>query len=138
MNIKEILRWIGILPCALIGSILATSLVIIMCLIGDIFDGSLWTYLKHPEIFYFEHFFTPFITTAVFSGTFVYLGVRTAPKSKRLIAYALSIIIIIFLGIVSFIAILSHEWKLLIQCVVGVIVAGIVAYNSTSNEDLTC
>lgn len=138
MKTKEILRWLSVLPCALLGSIFTAVLVAFMCLIGDIFDGSFWLYIKHPEFFYYEHFFTPFITTAVLSGTFVYFGGSVAPNFKRQIAFALSIVVIILLGVFAVFAVLSHEWKILFQSIIGIVVAAVVAYGWPSDRAITC
>lgn len=128
-NIKQILRWIGLLPCAIIGATLVDILVVTFCLLGDVFDGSFWLYLKHPDIIYLEHFFTPFIITAVFCGTFIYIGGYIAPKFKKLTIFILSILIIIPLVIMGFIAVIAHEWKFMTQCLFGVIVSAAIAYN---------
>lgn len=129
MNIKELLYWIAFLPCAIIGSVLAAVLVGLLCLIGDIFDGSFWIYIKNPEIFYLEHFFTPFITTAVLCGMFVFIGSSIVPKFKRQIGYALSIIVAIIFGILAFFGVLTHEWKIFAQSLLGIVVAAVVSYS---------
>lgn len=84
------LRWLGLLPGALIGSLILVVLIGSMFLIGDFFDGSLWLFIEYPQILYVEHFFTPFVITGVFCGSFVYLGANIAPKFKKTVAYALS------------------------------------------------
>lgn len=132
-----ILRWIGVLPGALIGSLILAVLVCVMCLIGDILDGSFWLYLKHPEVISIEHFFTPFIVAAVFCGTFVHIGANIAPDFKKQIAFALSILLIIPFGLLAFFAVSLHEWKLLAQFVLGIVVAAIVAYYWVSEQAKT-
>lgn len=123
------LRWLGVLPCSIFGSIIACVATVILCLIGDILDGSFWIYWNHPETIYFEHFFTPFITSAVFSIAFVFIGGFIAPKFKRQVAFVLAILIVIPFSIMGFFAIVSHEWKFLAQCVVGIIAAAGSAFS---------
>ena len=124
----QVLRWLGILPCSLIGSILVCIIVIAMCLFGDIIDGSFWIYWNHPEMIYYEHFLTPFIVYGMFSIFFVKIGSCIAPRFPRQIAFVLAILIVMLFGIIGFIAVLASEWRFMIQCIVGIIAAAVTAF----------
>ena len=90
----QVLRWIGVLPCSILGTVIVSLIVLAICLIGDLLDGSFWMYLKHPESIYIEHFFTPFIISAVFGGCFVHIGTSVAPVYKKAISYVLALLVV--------------------------------------------
>lgn len=82
----EWLRWILVIPAAIIAPVLATVLYMLLLFISDYFgDARIW------------EFFTQMVSSAILGGLFVYGGAWTAPKSQ----FVVSIILLILLTVMT-------------------------------------
>lgn len=137
MNITSLLRWVAVLPASLIAAVLSWIILLILVLIGDLFSGSLWLYIRHPEIIYFDHFFLSFMLSATFGYIFVSAGAATSPRYKRIVAFVLFAIIAIVFGffmVLLFATNFAESWRLIVNSTVCVIASGFSAY-FTENEE---
>lgn len=134
MNLKDIFRWIAVLPAAVIASILCYTLLMIMVLIGDLFSGKLRLYLEHPEILSLDHIFLSFILSAILGYVFVFVGVATSPRYKRIVAFVLFALIAILFGFLIIFSLLitsfADSWGLLVSSVICIIAAGACAFST--------
>ena len=131
----QTLRWLGVLPCSILGAATLGLLVLAICLIGDLLDGSFWIYLKEPQIISVEHFFTPFIISAVIGGSFVYIGTNAAPAYKKAVSYVLALLIACIFGFTGIIALLTHQWQGVVQSIVAIASSGAVSFYGLYGED---
>lgn len=138
-TLLEIIRWLGILPAAIIAPIITCIIFISMFLIGDLLSGELWMYFTHPEIFFLNHFFTSFAVFAIFGYTAVYAGTAMAPRYKRVVAFSLFGILAIIFGFISIISLLltniGDSWRIVANSIICIITAGIVAFNTENMDD---
>lgn len=136
---KIILRWLGVLPAALIAPIVGCFVICILLLIGDFLSGHFWLYMRHPEILPIEHFFTSFVVFGAFGGLFVSAGAIVAPSHNRIVAFALFAVIAICFGFLLILTLLmsdfSHSWRMLINILVCIFAAAGTAF-SIEDEQL--
>ena len=57
-KLTEVIRWVGLIPVVFIAPILGCIILLIFMLIGDFFSGELWLYLRYPDTFIANHYFT--------------------------------------------------------------------------------
>jgi hypothetical protein len=106
-QIIQALRWIAVLPGAIIGFVLAQLAVIVM-LMPD-FLGQLWSAWVCPI-------------------AFILAGVYIAPKFKFVVALILTALMIAMMSITIFFALLSgdipgnaNKWWFLVTCIAGLV-----------------
>lgn len=132
MDIARLLRWVAILPVSLITATLCCIALLIIVLIGDLFSGQLWLYLKHPEIIPLDHFFLSFALWAAFGWTFVRTGTEIAPLYKRIIAFVLFAIVAIVFGFLMIFSLIttniSDSWRILADSTACIIASGVTAF----------
>ncbi|MDD5855288.1 MAG: hypothetical protein PUC90_02980 [Prevotella sp.] len=134
----KILRWLGVLPAAILAPVVGCTLFMIFTLIGDLFSGDLANYVNSPELFTAEHFFVSFINFAIFGSLFVYAGYMMAPVYKKVVAYILCGIITLIaasLLIVILITIdLATSWRFVINLIICILSATITTLNIKNYE----
>lgn len=131
----HVIRWLGVLPCSILGAAIVVLFMFALCLIGDLLDGSFWIYLKEPQIIFYEHFFTPFVLSAALGGSFVYIGVSVSPVHKKAVSLVLALLIACIFGFIGIIALIAHEWRGVVQTVITIASAGIVAFYAPNDID---
>lgn len=133
MNIKDLFRWIAVLPASAVAATMSIVLLVIITLIGDLLSGDLSLYLEHPEIFSYDHFFMSFIIFAAFGYVFVYTGAAISPKYKRIVAFVLFAIIAVTVGffmVLAFILLhLADSWRFLVGSIICILAAGFTAFS---------
>lgn len=139
MKIQNLFRWIAILPASLIAAVLGCLLLMVMVLIGDLFSGEIWIYLKNPEIITLDHFFLSFILFAAFGYIFVTAGVAVSPAHKRAVAFVLFTILTIAFGfLIIFSSLFTHfseSWRLIINCLISIVAAGVCSFAIEENNE---
>lgn len=107
------LRWIGVLPSALVASILAYVLIY-YCQHWYFGDDSLYGEYVVP------------CQASLGSGVaFTVYGTKMAPSYKKETAITIIVLILLLMGAGMFLAILQHKWFSLVKdivCVIGVII----------------
>lgn len=133
-----ILRWIGVLPAAILIPTVGCILVIAMMLIGELFSGELLTYLRYPEVFAVDHYFTSFVISILFGYSFVSAGVTMAPQYKKAVAFILFGIIAITLGFLLVASVMLagfvNIWKFALSLLLCIGASGVTAF--TTDEDM--
>lgn len=129
-----IFRWIGFIPCGILSAVVAVIACTLMCLIGDILDGSFWgVYWNNPQLIYVECFFVPFINAAIFGATTVYVGALVAP-SKIISSLVLFALVVIIFGILGALCLVVDGWKGAVQSLIAIVVAGITCYSMIQED----
>lgn len=133
-----ILRWIGVLPAAILTPTVVCILGIAMMLVGELFSGELLTYLRYPEVFAVDHYFTSFVISIFFGYSFVYAGVAMAPQYKKAVAFILFGIIAITLGFLLVASVMlagfANIWKFALSLLLCIGASGVTAF--TTDEDM--
>ena len=126
------LRWIAVLPAAILVPLIVCLLLAVLALIGDFLSGDLRTYLQHPEILPIEHLFMSFIIAGIFGYLFTVAGAKCAPNYQKIVAFVLFAIIAIIVGFFLIFSLLitdiSESWRFVINCIVCILSAGAGAF----------
>lgn len=138
MNIKKLSRCLAVLPGAVFVSSLCSILYLIVVLLGDLFSGSLFLYIKDPDLLAYDHFFVSFILFAIIGYSFVKSGAKIAPCYKRVTALLLFAIIAIISCFLIFGIIFSGQlaglWRLVINLVICIASSGFAAFAQDDND----
>lgn len=133
------LRWLAVLPAAIVAPIIISCVLIILLLIGDALSGNLWIYLRNPDMMLFDHFFTSFIISGVVGYVFIAAGAFAAPKFKIGVAFTLFGIISILLGFVLIASLImlnfGDSWRFIINVIILLSTAGFAAF-ATGEDDV--
>lgn len=131
---KNVLRWIAVLPAAIIASSIGCIALMILMLFGDFLSGDLWLHFRHPQIISASHFFTSFVIFAVFGYLFVYAGTATAPQYKKETAFVLFGVIAIVLGVLLIVCLffskITESWRMIVNAIICIATAGVTALNT--------
>lgn len=137
----NIIRWIAVLPTAVVSPVIVCTLVLAMCFIGDVISGEFWMYLRHPEIISIDHFLISFVIWGIFGYFFVISGSKMAPTYRKAIAFILFGIATIafgFIGLFSAIALkFSDSWRLIVCSILCIITAGVAAFTTEDANQCT-
>ena len=136
-KLNEVIRWVGLIPVVFIAPILGCIILLIFMLIGDFFSGELWLYLRYPDTFIANHYFTSFIVFVLFGHLFIITGTSIAPRGKVIVAFLLFGVITLSLGFILIATLLftkfSDSWRLTTNLIVCIISSGITAFNVVNN-----
>lgn len=114
----NVLRWIGILPCAFLAFIIAFKLhLVIMLLVGD--DNLL--------LHLFIKYISPVIAGGLAGYVFILVSIYIAPAYKKDVALIMLIVFLSFVGIVLYLGILQDYAISILQAIAS-IVGGILGY----------
>ncbi len=122
------LRWIGVLPSAVIGYLLIYFLLKLIMVI------SLWLNIDRGDAPYLMEYILPGIAAGYGSFCFVTFGAYLAPTNKRTTALVLLIIMSCFVGMSVFIMIHNFHWQLLVETL-GNAIGCFIAYKMQEDEN---
>ena len=98
------LRWIGVVPCAVVGG-LAASMVV--KLINEVIFS--WQGLNRAALL--SRLYLDGVYNGVFSAAAIYLGAKVAPSHRRMVALALLVAVLVLVGLFGmFASILRKKW----------------------------
>ena len=122
-RLTEILRWIFVLPAAIIGALLAFGFIRLIHLLGGESN--------------FAFFINEMISGIVFGGAFVYSAVYVAPRYKTKVAMVFAILLL-FVTINSiYLCIINNDFlssiKDIFSCIGAIAVAVYTYYNKPIN-----
>ena len=121
------LRWLGFLP----GAFLCAWLAWLFIYFGN--KLTMWMVGIDSEGF-LSNLFIEVMSSGAMGAAFVYAGSRISPASRKVVAYVLSVVVVLIAGFLSFPAIDQQNW----WAVLGVIAmaggAGLVAYQVAEGE----
>lgn len=127
-------RWIAILPVALIVPIVFAIISVLLMLFGEVMSGDLWLYMEHPEIFAFNHFFASFIIAAIIGYGFVSSGAICAPSHRKGVAFVLFGVLSVVFGFMLITSLIfgrmAETWRFDIGCLISIVSAGAAAFNA--------
>lgn len=134
----EVLRWIGVLPASIIVSVFGCFIFLFLMLLGEIFSGDLLIYIRHPEAFVFDHYFTSFVISVIFGYLMVVSSSIVAPRHKKVVAFSLFGLVAVFFGFILLFALLiigiSDSWRLIVNSVLCIVSAGVAAFSIGQSE----
>lgn len=116
---KNILRWIGVLPVAILASCVAYFL-------SNLFNtGTLYAYCGHNI---FAEICGEILASAISVSAFLLAGSRMAPNHRKITTYVLSGIICLFC-VISFICTfyVKTEWNSYVGIIVSIVVSVLIA-----------
>jgi len=96
-------RWIGVIPVAVVGGVLAGMIANVLNQVSFSWSG------LNPESF-ISRIYTDGMANLVLGGVGIYLGARTAPAHKAKVALALSGLVLVVGGFVMFPTIAERNW----------------------------
>jgi len=125
----QILRWVGTIPAAVIGSLVAYWIGrLIMWLGSSRFGDETW----------FQYFFKEIFSSGLMGAAFVYCAAFLAPKFKSQTAVTFAGILLCLSGAMLFAAVMTREYISIlgIVCVnVGAIITAVSIYNDQIDFD---
>lgn len=132
--IVSVLRWIAVLPAAVIGSVIISLLICLCMLLGDVFSCDIFIYIRHPEIFSIDHFFTSFILSLALGYSFVSIGTSVSPNNKRVVAFVLFGLLTMVFGTIVIISIINFTtfWRMTINSLCVIVASGVAAFTADS------
>jgi len=132
MTMISVLRWICVLPGAVVGGLVAAGVVNLVNQLTFRWEGF------DPESF-MSHLYIQGVSSAVLGAATIYIGARVAPAYKTRVALALSGLVLVFGGFTMFPSVLSENWWAVYSTVVMIGAAGTLAWSiyigETSDED---
>ena len=125
----QTLRWIGVLPIAIVASIRAYFVwrFIHVLTVSRYMDPESWT----------NTIFMQLVGGGIMGGIFVFTGVWVAPKNKKIVSYILCGLILIGTGMSLFATLLMREYLSLIG-IVTTCLGAIGVTVSISKDDIEC
>jgi hypothetical protein len=117
-------RWIGILPAAILGCMIAGALM-------NLFS---WLFNPWDDGFSLRSIIFPLIRDGVVGYFFIYIGARVAPTNKKIVAVLLLVIFTLLLSFIIIQALQIHYGYKLAEGIVGII--GAVACFVSLDEEL--
>lgn len=123
------LRWIAVLPCALLAGTIAS----IVIKAGNNLTFSMQG--MNPDSF-LSRVFIEGVSNAVFGAAGVYAGARMAPNSKAPTVFALAVVFVLLAGLLMFPALAQENWWSVFGAGMMVIGAAGVAWTVYSGEQV--
>ena len=120
------LRWIGIIPGAFIGALIAYTLVVILMTfsIRTGFGAGFSSF----RIGYGDGFIREFFGYGVAGAVFIYAGVRFAPSRRIVVTYILAAITVLFACYLTYPSIVQNNWENVFSVLALPSSAGLIAY----------
>lgn len=121
------LRWVAVLPCALLGGLIASMVVK---------GGNNLTFSMqgiNPDAF-LSRLFIEGMSSAVLGAAGVYAGARVAPNSKAATVFVLAIVFVLLAGLSLYPAIVQQRWWSVYAGFALVAGAAVVAWSVYSGE----
>lgn len=122
-----ILRWIGVLPAAIVGGVVAGMLSNVINQLSLSWAGF------NPE-WWVSQIYTDAVANATLGAACIYAGARTAPSHKTTVALALSGLLLVFAGMTLFPTLMDRNWRGVYGTVVLIVAAGAMAWSVHSGE----
>ena len=116
------LRWLGAIPGAFIGALIAYTLVVILM------TFSIRTSFGSSSIGYGDGFLREFLGYGVAGAVFIYSGVRIAPSHRIVVTYILAAITILFACYLAYPSIIQNNWSHLFVVLALPCGAGLIVY----------
>lgn len=107
---KALLRWIAVLPSAILASLLVYAI--------EIWSGMLFGVTREDR---FLGLLLDFIAHGLMGVVFVGAGNAMAPKKSLVLVITLAALFILFMGVSMFSTIVAREWRLSIISLGGVL-----------------
>jgi hypothetical protein len=117
------LRWLGTIPGAFLGALIAYTLVIIV-LTFSIRTG----FGAGFRIGYGDGFLREFVGYGVAGAVFIYTGVRIAPFHRIAVTYILAAIAILFACYLAYPSIVQNNWSYVFSVLAIPCGAGLMVY----------
>lgn len=135
----QILRWVGVLPAAIVAPFLACLLVNLFALIADFISGDFRMFYDSPVLFQIEHFPSALISYGLYGFLMIHVGCAVAPNFKKVVALALFALNAILFGILIVLCFIFLKfadcWVAIIGSIICIISAAIAAFSIVSNDD---